>query len=209
MRIGKVRIIMICLCILGLTACGEVIQEEGGNNKEATDEIASTVSSLSIEKNGCITSTIVESFGESYYDEDGLKFMIESDISQYTSAHETAQIKLKNIKVKDSMVNVLAGFNKENFFAGTIRDANTAGFDLNVTLKSVSDSTEISKSKLLEMGDNHIVIANVEDTDQTVSDQIRVNCFDEILYISDGVTTTGKKSAYVELTNGYRIIVFK
>lgn len=59
------------------------------------------------------------------------------------------------------------------------------------------------------MGDNHIVIANVEDTDQTVSDQIRVNCFDEILYISDGVTTTGKKSAYVELTNGYRIIVFK
>ncbi len=218
MRIGKVTIIMICLCILGLTACGEVIQEEGGNNKEATDEIASTVSSLSIEKNGCITSTIVESFGESYYDEDGLKSMIESDISQYTSAHETAQIKLKNIKVKDSMVNVLieyggyqdyAGFNKENFFAGTIRDANTAGFDLNVTLKSVSDSTEISKSKLLEMGDNHIVIANVEDTDQTVSDQIRVNCFDEILYISDGVTTTGKKSAYVELTNGYRIIVFK
>ncbi len=218
MRIGKVRIIMICLCILGLTACGEVIQEEGGNNKEATDEIASTVSSLSIEKNGGITSTIVESFGESYYDEDGLKSMIESDISQYTSAHETAQIKLKNIKVKDSMVNVLieyggyqdyAGFNKENFFAGTIRDANTAGFDLNVTLKSVSDSTEISKSKLLEMGDNHIVIANVEGTDQTVSDQIRVNCFDEILYISDGVTTTGKKSAYVELTNGYRIIVFK
>ena len=53
------------------------------------------------------------------------------------------------------------------------------------------------------------MIANVEDTDQTVSDQIRVNCFDEILYISDGVTTTGKKSAYVELTNGYRIIVFK
>lgn len=218
MRIGKVRIIMICLCILGLTACGEVIQEEGGNNKEATDEIASTVSSLSIEKNGGITSTIVESFGESYYDEDGLKSMIESDISQYTSAHETAQIKLKNIKVKDSMVNVLmeyggyqdySGFNKENFFAGTIRDANTAGFDLNVTLKSVSDSTEISKSKLLEMGDNHIVIANVEGTDQTVSDQIRVNCFDEILYISDGVTTTGKKSAYVELTNGYRIIVFK
>lgn len=218
MRIGKVRIIMICLCILGLTACGEVIQEEGGNNKEATDEIASTVSSLSIEKNGGITSTIVESFGESYYDEDGLKSMIESDISQYTSAHETAQIKLKNIKVKDSMVNVLieygsyqdyAGFNKENFFAGTIRDANTAGFDLNVTLKSVSDSTEISKSKLLEMGDNHIVIANVEGTDQTVSDQIRVNCFDEILYISDGVTTTGKKSAYVELANGYRIIVFK
>ena len=65
MRIGKIRIIMICLCILGLTACGEVIQEEGGNNKEATDEIASTVSSLSIEKNGGITSTIVESFGES------------------------------------------------------------------------------------------------------------------------------------------------
>lgn len=218
MRIGKTVILLLCFCMFGLTACGEVVRQEGDNGKAATDEIASTVSSLSIEKNGSISSTIVESFGESYYKEDGLKSMIESAIEEYASANGDAEIKLKNIKVKDSMVNVLmeygdyqayAGFNDENFFAGTVRDANMAGFDLNVTLKSVSDSTEISKADLLGMGDSHIVIASVEGADPTVTDQIRINCFDEILYVSDGVTTAGKKSAYVELTNGYRVIVFK
>ncbi len=81
----KAIILMLCLCILGLTACGEVIQrEEGGTaNKEATDEIASAVSSLSIEKDGGITSTIIEDFFESYYDEGGLETMIKSFIDAY------------------------------------------------------------------------------------------------------------------------------
>lgn len=218
MRIGKSIILIACLGVLGLTACGEVIQQDNQDSKEVTDELATTTTSVSIEKDGSITSTIVEGFGESYYDEDGLKSMIETDIDAYTSAHETAKIKLKNLKVKDSMVNVLieygdyqayAGFNGENFFAGTIRDANMAGFDLNVTLRSVSDNTEISKSELLGMGDSHIVIQIVEGMEDTIVEQIRVNCFDEILYVSDGITASGKKSAYMELTNGYRIIVFK
>ena len=220
MRIGKTSILIICICMLGLTACGEVVQPENknSNNQEATDELASTTTSISIEKDGKISSTIVESFGESYYDENRLKSMIESSIDEYTSENTSAQIKLKNLKVKDSMVNVLmeygdyqayAGFNREDFFAGTVRDANMAGYDLNVTLKSVADNTEISKPELLGMGDNHIVIEMVENIDETEAERIRVSCFDDILYISDGITTVGKKSADVTLTNGYRIIVFK
>ncbi|MDE5825643.1 MAG: hypothetical protein K2H91_13300, partial [Lachnospiraceae bacterium] len=199
-----------------LTACGEVVQPE---NKEVIDELAATASSISIEKDGSISSTIVEAFSGSYYYEDGeegLKPMIESSIDEYTSENAAAQIKLKSLKVKDGVVKVLmeygdyqayAGFNSEDFFAGTVRDANMAGFDLNVILKSVSDNTQISKPELLGMGDSHIVIEIIENTEE--ADQIRVNCFDEILYISDGVTTVGKKSADVSLTDGYRIIVFK
>ena len=63
------------------------------------------------------------------------------------------------------------------------------------------------KPELLGMGDNHIVIEIIENAE--AADLIRVNCFDEILYISDGVTAVGKKSADVSLTDGYRIIVFK
>ncbi|MDE7417903.1 MAG: hypothetical protein K2N44_16640 [Lachnospiraceae bacterium] len=216
MRIGKSSILILCICMLGLTACGEVVQPE---NKEVIDELAATASSISIEKDGSISSTIVEAFSGSYYYEDGeegLKPMIESSIDEYTSENTAAQIKLKSLKVKDGVVKVLmeygdyqayAGFNSEDFFAGTVRDANMAGFDLNVTLKSVSDNTQISKPELLGMGDSHIVIEIIENTEE--ADQIRVNCFDEILYISDGVTTVGKKSADVSLTDGYRIIVFK
>ncbi|MDE6052350.1 MAG: hypothetical protein K2G55_01010 [Lachnospiraceae bacterium] len=216
MRIGKSSILILCICMLGLTACGEVVQPE---NKEVIDELAATASSISIEKDGSISSTIVEAFSGSYYYEDGeegLKPMIESSIDEYTSENAAAQIKLKSLKVKDGVVKVLmeygdyqayAGFNSEDFFAGTVRDANMAGFDLNVTLKSVSDNTQISKPELLGMGDSHIVIEIIENAEE--ADQIRVNCFDEILYISDGVTTVGKKSADVSLTDGYRIIVFK
>ncbi len=216
MRIGKSSILILCICMLGLTACGEVVQPE---NKEVIDELAATASSISIEKDGSISSTIVEAFSGSYYYEDGeegLKPMIESSIDEYTSENAAAQIKLKSLKVKDGVVKVLmeygdyqayAGFNSEDFFAGTVRDANMAGFDLNVILKSVSDNTQISKPELLGMGDSHIVIEIIENTEE--ADQIRVNCFDEILYISDGVTTVGKKSADVSLTDGYRIIVFK
>lgn len=221
MRIGKVAILkaailMICLCMMGLAACGEVVEQE---NKEVKDEVAATVSSISIEKDGSISSTIVEAFSGDFYYEDGdegLKPMIESSINEYTSANASAQIKLKSIKLKDGVVRVLmeygdyqayAGFNREDFFAGTVKDANMAGFDLNVTLKSVSDDTQISKPELLGMGDNHIVIEIIENAE--AADLIRVNCFDEILYISDGVTAVGKKSADVSLTDGYRIIVFK
>lgn len=219
MKIGKSVILMLCFCMLGLTACGEVVQRENdsNSNKEATDEIATTVSSLSIEKNGNISSTIIEDFFESYYDEEGLKSMIESEIDAYKAENTSAQIKLKSCKVKDGVVNVLmeygdyqayAGYNGEIFFTGTIQDANMAGFDLNVTLSSVSDGTTASKPELLGMGDSHIVIIGYEEEPEQ-PDQLRITCFDEILYVGDGVTTSGKKSAYVELTNGYRIIVFK
>lgn len=223
MRIGKAAnlkaaILMICFCMLGLTACGEVVDlDQETKTKKVKDEVAATTSSISIEKDGTISNTIVEDFFESYYDEDGLKAMIKSSITKYNAENApNVNIKLKSCTVKDGVVNVLmeygdyqtyAGFNNEDFFAGTIKDANMAGYDLNVTLKSVSDDTTISKPELLGMGDNHIVIvANSEDPDVN---QIRINCFDEILYIDEGIATVGKKSADVPLLDGYKIIVFK
>lgn len=217
MKMGKAIILLLCFCMLGLTACGEVVQPE---NKEVKDELAATVTSLSIEKDGGISNTIVESFSGDYYYEDGeegLKTMIESSIDEYTSGNGDAQIKLKSFKVKDGVATVVmeygdyqtyAGYNGEDFFAGTIRDANMAGFDLNVTLKSISDDTTASKPELLGMGDSHIVIVGCE-KDPEQPEQLRINCFDEILYVGDGVATVGKKSADISLSKGYKIIVFK
>lgn len=214
MRTGKIIMLVSCLFVLGLTACGEVIPQE---EREVTDEVAATVSSLSIKKDGSISSTIIENFIESYYNEDDLKAMLESFVDEYKAANVTAQIELKSFKVKDGVTNIVmeygdyqtyAGFDREDFFAGTIRDANMAGIDLNVTLKSVSDSTTVSKPELLGMGDSHIIIiGNAEEPEE--SEQLRINCFDEILYVGEGVTTVGKKSADVSLSKGYKIIVFK
>ena len=214
MRAGKVLFLMLCLCAMGLTACGEKTQTQEGESE-------STVSSISVNKDGSISSRIVEDFAESYYDAGGLKSMIESAIADYKAEDSTAQITLKSCKAGDGNVNVLiefadyksySGFNGENFFAGTIQAANQAGFDLNVTLQAASEKSEktsVSKPELLGMGDSNIVILETGQTDGEGTQKIRVNCFGDILYVGDGVTTVGKKSADVAFTGGYGIIVFK
>ena len=98
--------------------------------------------------------------------------------------------------------------NTEGFFAGTISDAYTAGYGLEFTLTAVSDKNSkqsVTKSDLLSMGDTHIVILSRFDDDEPIV----VNCYNEILYIGDGVTVTGKKSATVDAMDGYGIIVFQ
>lgn len=212
MRVGKILILMLCFCVSGLTACGE-------KTEESVSE--STVSSISVNKDGSISSIIVEDFGETYYDAAGLKSMIESAITDYKAEDFTAQVTLKSCKAANDTVTVqmdfgdyksYAGFNGENFFAGTIQGANQAGFDLNVTLQAVSDKAEktsVSKPELLAMGDSHIVILETAEADSEANQSMRINCFDDILYVGEGVTAVGKKSADMTLTGGYGIIVFK
>lgn len=212
MRAWKTILFIMCICMIGLTACGERTDVNGEADKAA-------VSTISVKKDGSISSIIIENFIESYYSEDDLKSMFESSIDKYKAANAAAQIELKSFKVQDGVTNICmeygdyqtyAGFDREDFFAGTIKDANMAGFDLNVTLKSVSDNTTVSKPELLEMGDRHIVILGTEQPeDGQEAETMRVNCFDEILYVGDGVTVVGGKSADVNYPGGYGIIVFK
>jgi hypothetical protein len=86
-----------------------------------------------------------------------------------------------------------------------------AGYDLNITLTDASDSSvTISKPQLLGMGDNHIVIIQTEKAEEGAQiETVHVNTYDEILYVGNGVTKTGKKSADINVSNGYGIVVFK
>jgi hypothetical protein len=60
------------------------------------------------------------------------------------------------------------------------------------------------------MGDNHIVIIEAEKAeDGAVINTVHINTFDEILYVGNGITKTGKKSADMNLSSGNGIIVFK
>jgi hypothetical protein len=202
--------VMCATCVIGLTACGS------GNLSVGNSTSGST---FTINKNGSISNSIVEEFNESYYDEDSLKSMIESAISDYSNS-SNADISLKTCKVADGFANVTieygsssaySGFNDESFFSGTITEANMAGYDLNITLTDASDSSvTISKPQLLGMGDNHIVIIQTEKAEEGAQiETVHVNTYDEILYVGNGVTKTGKKSADINVSNGYGIVVFK
>lgn len=213
MGAGKTLFLIVCLCVMGITACGERTQEGSGDDSE--------VSSISVNKDGSISSRIVEDFSESYYDAGGLKSMIETAIADYKGQDSTAQVTLKKCEASDGSVNVLmefadyksyAGFNGEEFFAGTIQAANQAGFDLNVTLQAVSDKADlssVSKPELLGMGDSHIVLFKAAESDGAEASPMRINCYGEILYVGEGVTAVGKKSADVTGSGGYGMLVFQ
>jgi hypothetical protein len=204
------------VCVMGLTACG-------AGSGTATDENGDAISSITINKDGSISNSIVEDFGESYYDEASLKTMIEDSISEYINKSSDMNIdkpSLKSCKVADGYANVTidyesykayAGFNGEDLFVGTVAEANLAGYDLNVTLKDVAEtSNTISKPQLLSMGDSHIVIWEaVALAEGEEPETVRINCYDDILYVGDGVASVGKKSADVTISDGYGIIVFK
>lgn len=213
MKVGRIYALILCAMVLGLVACGS-------GTEEAAD--GTHTSSVSIKKDGSISSSIIEDFEQSYYDADSLKAMIETSITEYKARDGQAQVVLKKCEQKESVIEVLmeygsdrdyAGFNGEDFFAGTIQAANQAGYDLNLTLQAVSDKAEknsVSKTDLLGMGDSHIVIFEAPKTeDDEEIETIRINCYDEILYVGEGVTAVGKKSADVRLSGGYAVIVFK
>jgi hypothetical protein len=211
----KIIGVMVAACTaIGLVACG---------SKDVTADTTASGSTITISKDGSISNSIVEEFGESYYDEDSLKSMIEDSIFEYVNKSSDSNIdkpSLKSCKVADGYANVTidyesykayAGFNGEDLFVGTVAEANMAGYDLNISLKDVSDtSVTISKPQLLGMGDNHIVIIEAEKVEDGAQiETVHVNTYDEILYVGNGVTKTGKKSADVNVASGYGYIVFK
>lgn len=224
-KVTRVSILgALLLCVLSLTACGDKEQQDKSSGKgNANDEM---VTSISVNKDGSIESRIVEKFDAAYYDVSALQAMIEEAAADYSRETAGAEISLKECKVTDGKVNVemtfndcnaYAGFNGETFFAGTIQDAYEAGYDLNVTLKAVSSKDgagTVSKQELLGMGDSHIVIferpvQEDEAGEDPAEATMRINCYGNILYVGDGVSTVGKKSADVSIDQGVGIIVFK
>lgn len=218
--------------VLGLCACGD-------GNAKAENAESSAASSITLKKDGSIESRLaVEGFGTDY-SEESLENLIDASISEYRNLSASSQVSLKNCRkdAQDQLVVEMtfndsaayAGWNNyfidymyasemgvennsaENdtngFFVGTISDAYTAGYGLETDLNAVSDSSKqsVSKSDLLSMGDSHIVILERYGDDEP----IMINCYDDILYVGEGVTVTGKKSASIDAIDGYGIIVFQ
>ncbi len=213
---GAYAAILFAVCALALTACGK-----NGAQEEGTVD-SKELSAISVKKDGTVEGRIVEDFGEEYYDEAGLKSMIDEAVSEYSAESPSAKITLKSCKASDGKINVemeygdykaYAGFNNEDFFVGTIQEAYAEGYGLDYILSAAAaDKVEtISKQDILNMGENHIMIfeRTAADDDEPIVSPLRINCFDEILYVSEGVTAVGKKSANFTLSEGMGVIVFK
>lgn len=169
------------------------------------------VTTLELKKNGEIVQTIIEDFGESYYDLEELKATAESMITEYNGSAGEDKIRLQSAEVTDGVVRLVMTFKKSEdytglyrqaLFSGTVKEAFKAGYDLDISLNSVKEEgTVISKQDILDMGEKHIAV---------VRESTTVKTYGDILYISDDVTM-GPDNRTAAVTNGESLsyIIFK
>lgn len=196
------------------TACGNKTQTEDGGQ----------ITSISIEKNGSIENTIVEDFSQSYYELDSLSAMIEQDIEAYHNQNPDSKISLSKCELTDdnSTVRVVmkygdsqtyTEFNGETLFSGTVQDAYSAGYNLDMTLDEVKKGEKtgnsISRDDILGMGESHILIIEKPSDEEKAQEKIAVKCFGDIEFVGAGVEPTGKKSANMSWTQDYCVVIFK
>ncbi len=171
---------------LGLVSCG-------GSGE-------SSVTTLSLLKDGSVQSDIWENFGESYYDSDELQNSILSQTADYNKEAGGSKITVEKVEARDAVAVVkmiyekpedYASFNRSVFFVGTAKEAQEAGYQLDMVLSGAKDANEtIGKSDILAMGEEKLLITDVEDL-------IVLN--GKALYISDNVTVSD---------NGRRVQLF-
>ncbi len=163
--------------MLGLVSCG--------GSKE------SSVTTLSLLKDGKVQSDIRENFGESYYDPGELQNTILSQTADYNKEAGGSKITVEKVEAKDAVAMVkmiyekpedYASFNRSVLFVGSAKEAQEAGYQLDLVLSGTKDANEtIAKSDMLAMEGEKLLITDVKDL-------IVLN--GKALYVSDNVTVS-------------------
>lgn len=202
---------LIMTAALMLTSCGE----DGGEK----------TSTVSIQKDGTISSHIEESFDQSYYDGEELQQSILQAAADYNRAAGSGQITVEKIDVDDGAVTVkmtyldsadYADFNRTVFFAGSPKEAEDEGFDLNVVLSNVKNTNEtIGKSDILAMDGYNLLILKGPETVllngqvEYVSDDVTVFLNGKAEYISDNVTVSSNRKSIKLSEEGLGYVLYK
>lgn len=176
----SLALVWLFACIaLGLAGCGN-------------EDSAVTATTIEVKKDGSVVHTIVEDFAETYYDLQELETMVSAACDSYNASVGSDAVAVTELTEQEGVLRLTmqyrdaaayAGFNKLALFAGTVKDAYNAGYDLDVTLYSLQDDSEqIGKEEILGMGDEHIVI---------LREAVDVRVFNKVLYASGDVLGTG------------------
>lgn len=173
--------------------------------------VSADATTITIEKDGKISSVIVEAFDKEYYLEEELKSSIESDIADYNRANGADTIVLNGLTVKDGLASpsityqnakAYADFNNKKFFYGTVAEAYEKEYLLDITLKNVADESQtIDKNGILANGNMHILIAE---------EPVHIRTLNNISYVSDNITMVNKKEAAIAAdSNQLAYLLFK
>lgn len=172
--------LVIAVMTMGLAGCGD------------DSDSAVTETTIEIKKDGSVIHTIVEAFGEDYYDLQELENMIQNACDSYNATAGADSVTVSDIVQDEELLTVTmnykdaaayAGFNQLALFAGSVKDAYNAGYDLDVSLYSLQDDSDvIGKEDILGMGEKHIVI---------LREAVDVKVWNKVIYASGDVLKTG------------------
>ena len=167
---------------------------------------------LRIEKNGGVTSCIVESFDKTYYSLEGLEAMIREEIAAYDPSGSGA-VTLQSAEVpeeetgkvivtmKYASVEDYAKFNETVLFYGTVAQAQEAGYKFDEKLVSVSDKTKtLAGTDLTAMADSPVLITG---------EALQVMLPAKVIYISDGAELVNSKCVNAVNTDGLTYVIMK
>ncbi|WP_022778759.1 hypothetical protein [Butyrivibrio sp. AE3009] len=151
---------------------------------------------ISIDKDGKVVSTIIEDFGESYYDLQELSDMATKEASVYNSDFMNDKVFLESVSKDEETGKVTmvlsynsasdySHFNQVSLFYGTVSEALEKGYKISEQLVD-KDGNTLGEAGIQEHLDNHIIIS---------SDKSNIKVPYNISYMSKGTNLKGKKEA--------------
>lgn len=140
------------LLILSLTGCGQAAK--------LPETVENT--SLVVEKDGKVTSYLVNTFDKDFYNLDGLTQMVEEEAEEFNATHTEATENPMNVKTVQvlgdgAMVQVVqefadtdsyAEYNEQDLFYGTRVEALAQGLTVNREFVNAADGTPADSEKL-------------------------------------------------------------
>ena len=192
-----VPILMILICVM--VGCGKV-------NASSSD-----MDTVSFMKDGKIVQTIVEDFDQDYYDVDELSEMTKKKIDLYSDSD--GDIVCESVDESDGIITVKISyqtdedymdFNSRELFFGTVKEADEAGYVVKDMV--LDDGESLSDEQLGQIENNRVVIIQTK-----AEEELGINVYGKILYVSGDVTQSGKKDAVIGATDEGKLscIVFK
>lgn len=152
-----------------------------------------------VAKNGSIEGKITDTFDKDYYDADGLRTMIDSEISEYAGvAGNDKAVTLKKYDEKDGKVELVLDyatasdyrtFNGKQLYVGTVDELSNSGVDFNLALTAAGeDKNVLPAGEILTHGEYHAVV---------LEEKLNVKVPKKILYTSGNVTLIDGKIAQI------------
>jgi hypothetical protein len=166
-------------------------------------DYATEESTVFVQKDGKVVSTDVESFSDSY-DEEELNNYVETMISEYTAQYGENSVTLNEVTVADGKATLIltyaspedySRFNGIELFTGSIAEALAAGYDFNVDFADVTGDTPTACSASAFTGEDGYKVV-------VIKTNANVNVSGKICYVSQkNVSLVDKKTISIAVGN--------